>query len=428
MNQPIDSTFIPFPTPSAAAPHTAGGQAPTANGAHQTAHRAEAITAGGAHGGADPAEHSPGGSAKRGRPSGCSDRVVAMMKDQIRRHGFSDTAAAESVGVSSTSISRWKKQDPELASELLKARFDCRIYHLEIIENAAAAENGRGWRASAWILERLFPGDYAPKMAERFAYLHLQDKLQDREESARVYEDVQIRLAEEKAQRARAAAAAAEAELEEARAPEGAGAARSREAGLGGEPPPLRGGVTPPPAEASCIYSGGDSRNSRNSGAAEPDRGPHTPCAAPGTAHSGCGFTRPHSGLCGPRGAVEEAAGSDVRPGSLNEVATGAASSIYSEDDSRNSRNSNTAEPGAGEVAASSEGRPDSLNQAAMAAGSCIYSEGDSHNSRNCPMPPPAAHPGLEGARSPSPSPLPPVHMPTPRPSRTAEATNAALH
>ncbi len=238
MNQPIDSTFIPFPTPSAAAPHAAGAQASTANGAHQTAHSAVATTAGGGRGGADPAEDSPGGGAKRGRPSGCSDRVVAMMKDQIRRHGFSDTAAAESVGVSSTSISRWKKQDPELASELLKARFDCRIYHLEIIENAAAAENGRGWRASAWILERLFPGDYARKMAERFAYLHLQDKLQDREESAVVQEDIQIRRAEEKAQRARAAAAAAEAELEEARAAEAA--ARSGAAGLGGEPPRFR--------------------------------------------------------------------------------------------------------------------------------------------------------------------------------------------
>ncbi len=260
MNQPIDSTFIPFPTPSTAVPHAAGAPAPTPHGAHSTAHRTVATTGRGA----EPAHDSPGGSAKRGRPSGCSDRVVAMMKDQIRRHGFSDTAAAESVGVSSTSISRWKKQDPELASELLKARFDCRIYHLEMIEQAAAAENGRGWRASAWILERLFPGDYAPKMAERFAYMNLEDKIRDREASALVMEDVQIRIAEEKAQRARAAAAAAEAELQEARAREGAGAARSREAGLGGEPPPLQGDATPPPAEASCIYSEGDSRNSRN--------------------------------------------------------------------------------------------------------------------------------------------------------------------
>ncbi len=268
MNQPIDSTFIPFPNVSATAPHAAGAQARTPHGANQTAHWAEAITAGGAHGGADPAEHSPGGSAKRGRPSGCSDRVVAMMKDQIRRHGFSDTAAAESVGVSSTSISRWKKQDPELASELLKARFDCRIYHLEIIENAAAAENGRGWRASAWILERLFPGDYARKMAERFAYMNLEDKIRDREASALVMEDVQIRIAEEKAERARAAAQAAEAELEEARACEAA--ARSREGGVGGEPPPLQGDATPTQAEALCIYSERDSRNSRNSEEPEP--------------------------------------------------------------------------------------------------------------------------------------------------------------
>ena len=162
MNQPIDSTFIPFPTSSAADPHAAGAQTNTAHGAHQTAHRAVATT-----GGTKPAEDSPGGGAKRGRPSGCTDRVVAMIKDQIRRHGFSDTKAAQAVGVSSTSISRWKKNDPELVSEPLKAQFDCRIYHLEIIENAAAAENGRGWRASAWMLERLFPGEYAPERAEQ---------------------------------------------------------------------------------------------------------------------------------------------------------------------------------------------------------------------------------------------------------------------
>ncbi len=233
-----------------------------------------------------------------------------------------------------------------------------------------------------------------------------------------MYEDVQIRLAEEKAQRARAEAAAAEAELEEARAHEGAGAARSREAGLGGEPPPLQGGVTPPPAEASCIYSGGDSRNSRNSGAAEPDRGPHTPCAAPSSPHSGCSFTRPHSGLCGPRGAVEEAASSDVRPGSLNEVATGAASSIYSEDDSRNSRNSNASEPGADDAPPQhtqpAAERPELAEAAAgcalqgAVAGSDSASERDSQNSRNCPMPPHSARPGSDGAFSPSPSPLAP--------------------
>ncbi len=396
MNQPIDSTFIPFPTPSAAAPHATGAPASTPSGAHQTAHSAVAAIAGGGRGGADPAEDSPCGGAKRGRPSGCSDRVVAMMKDQIRRHGFSDTAAAESVGVSSTSISRWKKQDPELASELLKARFDCRIYHLEIIENAAAAENGRGWRASAWILERLFPGDYSPKMAERFAYLHLQDKLQDREESARVYEDVQIRLAEEKAQRARAAAAAAEAELEEARAHEGAGAARSREAGLGGEPPPLQDDATPPPAEPSCIYSEGDSRNSRNSQAVEPDRGPHTPCAAsPGRPEEGAD----HGELLKKRRVPTCA------PAPSNEASTAAASSIHSEGDSRNSRNSAAAEPAAVEEAACSEGRPCDVQQPAP---SSIYSEDDSRNSRNCPTPSQVARPGSDGALSPSSSPLRP--------------------
>jgi hypothetical protein len=330
MNQPTDSTFIQFPIPSDPAPHDSGGQAPTAEGAYRTAHRAVATTAGGGPGGAEPAEDSPGAGAKRGRPSGCTDRVITMMKGLICRHGFSDTAAAEGVGVSSTTISRWKKQDPELAAELLKARYDCRIYHLEMIEQAAAAENGRGWRASAWMLERLFPGDYSPKMAERFAYMNLEDRLRDREASELVYDDVKIRLAKEKAERARAAAEASAAESHEA--PGGEGADRSGADDLGGEPPPLQGDATSPDAEVSCIYSEGDSRNSRNS--------------------------------------------DEAKPGSVESGSTG-------------------------------RGRPGSFNESATAAGSWIYPEGASQNSRNCSMPTHAAPPGNDGALSPSPSPLP---------------------
>ena len=132
------------------------------------------------------------------------------MKGLIRKHGFSDTAAAEGVGVSSTTISRWKKQDPELAAELLQARYECRIHHLEIIEKTAEAENGGGWRASAWILERLFPGDYSPRMRERFAYRNLEDQRRDNEERALVYDDIRLRLEREEARREEARRAQAE--------------------------------------------------------------------------------------------------------------------------------------------------------------------------------------------------------------------------
>src|SRR3954447_22256661 len=179
MNQPIDSTFIPFPTP------------------------------------ADPADDAAGGDPRRGRKSGYAPKIIDMMCDKIRRFGLSDSAAAEQVGMSSSTVSRWKQLYPEIGPKLQQARQEIRIHHLEIIEQAAAAENGKGWRASAWILERLFPVDYARKIGDRFAALNLEDRLKDRERR----EALEVQLKElhamqdaERAVREAAQAAAAAAE------------------------------------------------------------------------------------------------------------------------------------------------------------------------------------------------------------------------
>ena len=125
-----------------------------------------------------------GGGARRGRPTIYSDKVLAMMKDYARRLGFSDTAAAEGVGVSSSTISRWKKECPEIAHELQTARQECRVHHLERMMQFAEGDDNRGLRATMWLLERLFPGDYAPRMAERFAHRNFEDRNREREEEA----------------------------------------------------------------------------------------------------------------------------------------------------------------------------------------------------------------------------------------------------
>src|SRR4051794_1603416 len=175
MNQPIDSTFIPFPTPS------------------------------------DPAEDAAGGGSTRGRKSGYAPKIIDMMCDKIRRFGLSDSAAAEQVGMSSSTVSRWKQLYPEIGPKLQQARQEIRIHHLEIIAQAAAAENGRGWRASAWILERLFPADYARKIGDRFAALNLEDRLKDRERREALEGQLKELHAMQDAERAaREAAAAAE--------------------------------------------------------------------------------------------------------------------------------------------------------------------------------------------------------------------------
>ncbi len=201
--------------------------------------------------------------ARRGRPTVYSDKVLAMMKDYARRLGFSDTAAAEGVGVSSTTISRWKKECPEIAHELQTARQECRVHHLERIMEFAEGDNNRGLRASMWLLERLFPGDYAPRMAERFAYMNLEDRQREREEEAwqRVHErepKAEPSAAAEAQEKYLAVLAAYEAESRNTRRRPARGRRASRRWGRTG------GGENPAPPLKS------DSHNSRNSGEAEP--------------------------------------------------------------------------------------------------------------------------------------------------------------
>ncbi|HEV7402485.1 MAG TPA: helix-turn-helix domain-containing protein [Chthoniobacteraceae bacterium] len=227
-----------------------------------------ATTSGGWPGGPD-AEDSAD-DPKRGRPTGYAPKIIDMMCEKITRFGLSDSAAAEQVGMSTSTISRWKQLYPEIGPKLQQARQDCRIRHLEIIEKAAAAENGRGWRASAWILERLFPADYARKISERFAALSLDDLLKDRE--ARAALEVQLKElyamqdAEREAREAAAAQAAAAAEAEVGASASESDSHNSRnsvEAAPQGEPAPIE--------ESEVVLSSdsaGDSHNSRNSDAA----------------------------------------------------------------------------------------------------------------------------------------------------------------
>jgi hypothetical protein len=185
-----------------------------------TAHHHNTVPFSAAHAGpsgpadAPDASQPPAGeSATRGRPSCYSDRIIEMMCGPIREFGLSDSAAAESVGMSSSTISRWKQQFPELGPKLQQAREGCRLHHLRLISKHAEAEHGRGWRAAAWLLERLFPGDYSPRMSERNAYRQGEERRREREAQEFRSEEIdeQLRLRKELDAQARSTAAAAEA-------------------------------------------------------------------------------------------------------------------------------------------------------------------------------------------------------------------------
>ena len=102
-----------------------------------------------------------------GRPSGLNGQMIDALCAVIRETGASDSAAAARVGVHPSTVSRWKRDCPDFAILLRAAREDFRIAQLSIIFAEANAGRATGWRAAAWVLERIFPEDYAPRARER---------------------------------------------------------------------------------------------------------------------------------------------------------------------------------------------------------------------------------------------------------------------
>jgi hypothetical protein len=73
--------------------------------------------------------------------------------------GCSRRVAARIVGCAHATITRTAQRDPEFGAQLDAAENAVQVEALRNIRNAA--QNGRYWRASAWLLERKFPHDFA---------------------------------------------------------------------------------------------------------------------------------------------------------------------------------------------------------------------------------------------------------------------------
>jgi hypothetical protein len=85
----------------------------------------------------------------------------------IRATGVSDSGAAAQVSLHPSTLSRWKKENADLAILLRSAREEFRSAQLAVIVAKAEAGEATSWRAAAWLLERIFPEDYAPRAKER---------------------------------------------------------------------------------------------------------------------------------------------------------------------------------------------------------------------------------------------------------------------
>jgi hypothetical protein len=102
-----------------------------------------------------------------GRPSCLNEPMIDVLCALIRETGISDSGAAARASLHPSTLSRWKKEFPDLAITLRSAREEFRSAQLAIIFETVHAGTATSWRAAAWLLERIFPHDYAPRAAER---------------------------------------------------------------------------------------------------------------------------------------------------------------------------------------------------------------------------------------------------------------------
>ena len=123
----------------------------------------------------------PASSIGPGRSTTYTPHAVSILLALIREAGLSDSAAAAKAGLSTSSLSRWRREYPDFALALLRAREEFRDTHLQIIITAAKARGG--WRASAWILQHVFPGDYSPRAAEREKFQRMAEQQAERNEA-----------------------------------------------------------------------------------------------------------------------------------------------------------------------------------------------------------------------------------------------------
>jgi hypothetical protein len=93
--------------------------------------------------------------------------IIGLLCSIIRETGASDSAAAARASLHPSTVSRWKRDNLDFAILLRAAREDFRHAQLEIIQREAQAGGATGLRAAMWLLERIFPEDYAPRARER---------------------------------------------------------------------------------------------------------------------------------------------------------------------------------------------------------------------------------------------------------------------
>ena len=100
------------------------------------------------------------------RPEKISYELIALICEDIAR-GFSYDKAAQNNGIAASTFFRWLRKGHENGAEEIYKHFANEVKAasdfsedeaLQLIRSAATIE--RNWKASAWFLEKRFPGKY----------------------------------------------------------------------------------------------------------------------------------------------------------------------------------------------------------------------------------------------------------------------------
>lgn len=190
-----------------------------------------------------------------GRPTCQTEENLQLMLEIIQDTGVSEQAAALAVGISITTLRRWKARCPKLLNQFTRARILYRKKLLKRIQAAADLPDGKGWRAALALLDRMGHWDEV-----RHSGTHKEDNSRDYcrhtpttwPETIAALEDENALMAEEEAV-AELEAQADEVEAARAAAPETAAATSfvSDDAVLTEEPEIINAQSTPAPKPAT---------------------------------------------------------------------------------------------------------------------------------------------------------------------------------
>jgi len=97
---------------------------------------------------------------KIGRPSKATADRVAAIADAIAT-GVPACHAATAAGVHRSTLAAWRSEFPDIDDILQKAESGAIAYHISVVKRAAA---DGVWQASAWWLERRFPGEFGRRL------------------------------------------------------------------------------------------------------------------------------------------------------------------------------------------------------------------------------------------------------------------------